>query len=98
MPLMGNHTIPLKLWRTGVRGISLEFLPEATICKEQVLALEHLVSLGLILSEDSYTSFGPLLIHCHLTFCLYTLGSLSGLQKKQKKNNNRSVRSILMTY
>lgn len=84
MPLVGNHTIPLKLWRAGVGGNSLEFLPEATICTEQVLPLEHLVSLELILSEDSYASFGPLLIHCHLTFCLSALGSLSRLQKKKK--------------
>lgn len=95
MPLVGNHTIPLKLWRTGVGGNSLEFLPEATICTEQVLPLEHLVSPELILSEDSYTSFGPLLIHCHLTFCLSALGSLSRLPKNKKQH--RSAKSILMT-
>ena len=61
---------------------------------EQVLPLEHLDSLELILSEDSYASFGPLLIHCHLTFCLSALGSLSIFQKKKKNPTQECKKHI----
>lgn len=56
----------VKGWGGG--GTSLKFLPDETICMEQVLKLEHLVALELVLSEEAFTPFGLLLFHLHILF------------------------------